>query len=179
VDVDPRFADQFGRLFDRHDLTQYHRLMEYHGYFDELPLFARYAEVSFLDSLSIEERNRVLIRAAVAHLETILDYSRQYYANREYDYFCAVTITGWEYVDEGEVVVPHFWYANPSHGAFEYLALEPPTSQYSRFVADCLDHSPDYVLNDDVVRDYTETRVERVFVQHISCPRPRKRGTGV
>lgn len=172
MEIDPRFSEQFQRLLDKHDLTKFDRLMDYHGYFDELPLFAQYDEVSFLDGFPLEERNRILIRAAVAHLATILDYSRKYYAGRDYDYFCAVTVTGWEWVEEGDVVIPRFWYANPSHGVFNYLQLDPPDSEYGRFVAACLDHNPDYVINDDVVREPTETRIERVWVQHVSCPRP-------
>jgi Immunity protein 15 len=172
VELDPRFRDEFERLFELSDLTNLDGLMTYHGYFDELPLFATYADISFLDDLPPDERNRVLIRAAVAYLGRILEHSRTYYAGGSYDYFCAVTVTNWEFVPDGDPVIPRFWYANPSHGVFEYLALDPPSSEESRFVAECLDHSPDYVLNDDVVNDYDETRLERVFVQHVSCPRP-------
>jgi Immunity protein 15 len=174
VDIDPRFRSQIQDLIDKHDLSKFDRLMGYHGYFDELPLFTRYAEVSFLHELPVAERNRILIRAAVAHLGVILDYSRTFYEGRDHDYFCAVTVTGWEYVAEGDVVIPRFWYANPSHGVFDYVKLDPPDSEYSRFVADCLEHSPDYVINDDVVREYSETRIERVWIQHVSCLRPTK-----
>ena len=172
VDIDPRFRDQFEQLLARNDLVDLDGLMSYPGHFDELPLFAMNDEVAFLAKFSPEERSRILIRAAVAHLGVILDHSRKYYEGREYDYFCAVTVTDWEYLDEGGAVVPHFWYANPSRGVFDHLKLDPPASEQSRFVAKCLDHSPDYVLNDDL----RQSRLERVWVQHVSCLAPIKEG---
>jgi hypothetical protein len=84
-------------------------------------------------------------------------------------------VTGWDLVEEGDMVIPRFWFANPSHRVFEQLTLEPPTSAESRFVAECLDHSPDYVLNDEVDRRF-EPRLERVWVQHVSCLAPIKQG---
>lgn len=172
MEIERRFREEFERLIDKHDLSAFDGLMSYHGYFDELPLFAQYTEVSFLDDLPFEERNRVLIRAAVAHLEKILRYSRTFYEGRDYDYFCAVTITNWEFVDEGDVVIPRFWYANPSHGVFDFAVLGPPESEYSRFVTGCLDHDPRYHVVEDVVHEYSGPRVERVFVIDESCPPP-------
>lgn len=175
MEIDPRFRDQIEGLLEKHDLLKFDRLMEYHGYFDELPLFAQYDEAAFLDDLPFDERNRVLIRAAAAHLERILDYSREYYAGREYDYFCAVTVTNWEFFDEGDLVIPRFWYANPSHGVFDFPPFGPPASKYSRLLAEWLD-SPDYVINEDVVHEPFEDRVERVWAQHVSCLAPFKQG---
>jgi hypothetical protein len=169
---EPPFEKELADLLAKHDLTELDGLMNYHGYFDELPLFAQDAEVAFLDELPPAERNRVLIRAAAGHLDTILEHSRAFYAGRDYDYFCAVTVTGWEYAEDGEVVVPRFWYANPSHGVFDHARIGPPDSPQSRFVAECLDHSPRYLLGDDVVRDRAGDRLERVFVCHTACPPP-------
>lgn len=177
MNIDPRFSDEFARVLGKHDLMDFDTLMEYDGYFDEPPLYGPYADVSFLDGLPPEERDRVLIRAAVAHLEVILDYSRRYFEGRDYDFFCAVTVTNWEFVEkEGAPIKPRFWIANPSRGVFEYLRLDPPTSRESRFVAECLDHSPDYVLGDDIDRRFAEPRLERVWVQHVSCPAPIREG---
>jgi hypothetical protein len=177
VDVDPRFRDQFEQMLARNDLADLDGLMHYHGYYDELPLFARYSEVSFLDHISPEQRNRVVVRAAVAHLKTILDHSQTFYAGREYDYFCAITVENWDWFHEdGSPVVPKFFYGNPSHGLFDYLELRAPTSDESRFVAESLDHSPAYVINDDIdtIRWGKDHRrwgvvVARVWIQHVSC----------
>jgi hypothetical protein len=128
-------------------------MMRYDGYFDEVPLYATYSEVSFLDGLPPGERDRLLLRAAVAHLGVILDLSRGYYAGRDYDYSCAASITNWEFVDEGDPIIPRFWYANPSRGVFEYARFAPPESDHSRRVAGRLGQDPEYVLSEDVVEE--------------------------
>jgi hypothetical protein len=172
VDVDPRFRDDFQRLLTERGLLDLNQYMEYPDYFDEPPLYTEDSQVAFLDQLPFEERNRQLIRAAVVHLGTLLDYSRTYFAGREYDYFCAVTVTGWEFFEDGDLLIPRFWFANPSRGVFNYLRLGPPVGEQSMFVLRCLDDDPEYLLNEDVVPEFGGSRLERVFVQHVSCPLP-------
>jgi hypothetical protein len=172
VDVDPRFRDDFQRLLAERGLLELDRYMEYPDYFDEPPLYTEDSQVAFLDGLSFEERNRQLIRAAIVHLGTLLDHSRAHFAGREYDYFCAVTVTGWEFFEDGDLLIPRFWFANPSRGVFDYVRLGPPVSEQSLFVSRCLDDDPEYLLNEDVVAEFGGSRLERVFVQHVSCPLP-------
>ncbi|WP_370948131.1 Imm15 family immunity protein [Amycolatopsis sp. cg5] len=154
---DPRFEE----LLREQGLLDLDRLMTHDGYFTEPSLFNTYAQVSFLDDLPLDERNRALVRAAVEHLGTILDHARKFYAGRTLDFFCAVTVTGWEYLDEGDPLMPRFWIANPSRGAFDHVRLAPPSWDESAMVAGWLDHDPAYLLNDDIVG----SRLERVFVQ--------------
>lgn len=173
VEIDSRFRAEIERLIDEHDLRDLDKLMTYDDYFEEPPLFTRYAAVSFLDALALGERCRVLVRAAAAYLRTILDHSRSYYEGREYDYHCAVTIPdAWEEFEDGDVLVPCFWFANPSRGVFDHVSFDPPESRYSRLVAGWLDHDPDYVVNECRVRRFGETVVERIFVHHVSCLPP-------
>jgi hypothetical protein len=178
VDIDLRFRKEFEELFRERGLLDFDRLMEHDGYYTEPPMFTTYAQVSFLDRLLLEERNRILVRAAVTHLGAILDYAKEFYAGRDLDYFCAVTVTGWEWLEEGDMLIPRFWLANPSRGVFDHLRLEPPTWDGSSMVAEWLDHDPAYVLNDDIVREHGESRLERVFIQRRDFQLPPKvRGT--
>ncbi|WP_280434729.1 Imm15 family immunity protein [Nocardia carnea] len=173
VEVDPRFRGAFERLLAVVDLLDFDGLMTCNGYFDELPLFTTYSQIAFLDELSLVERNRVLIRAAVAHLGRILEHAERYFAGAEFDFFCAVTVTGWDFFSEEDLLTPRFWRANASKGVFDYLRLQPPTSEGSSTVAYLLDHDPDYLINDDIVDEFGEKRLERVFVQHVDYPIPR------
>lgn len=173
VETDPRFRGDLERLAADAGLCDFDALMEYDGYFDELPLFATFSAVAFLDGLEPRERDRVLVRAAVAHLGRILGHAERHYAGREPDFFCAVTVTGWDLLAEGDPLVPRFWRANPSRGVFDHLELAPPAGAGSRMVADFLDRDPDYLLNDDIVPEAGGRRLERVFVQHIGHPVPR------
>ncbi|RZQ65975.1 Imm15 family immunity protein [Amycolatopsis suaedae] len=160
--IDPRFRDDIERLLADGDLLDLDPLLSYDGYFDELPLFATYAQIAFLDGLPPAERDRVLVRAAVAHLERILAH-----AAGHPDFFCAVTVTGW---DE-PLLVPRFWRANPSRGVFEYLRLSPPAGA-AAVVAGLLGHDPDYVLHEDFLDGPGGRRLARVFVTHVDHPVP-------
>lgn len=173
VEVDPRFGEAFGGLLAAADLLDFDGLMTCDGYFDELPLFTTYSQIAFLDDLPPLERNRVLVRAAVAHLGRILEHAERYFAGREFDFFCAVTVTGWDFFPEGDPLTPRFWRANTSKGVFDYLKLRPPTSEGSNTVTYLLDHDPDYLINDDIVDEFGDKRLERIFVQHVDCPVPR------
>ncbi|MFI5718821.1 Imm15 family immunity protein [Nocardia sp. NPDC051750] len=173
VEVDPRFRDAFERLLAAVDLLDFDGLMTCDGYFDELPLFTTYSQIAFLEELSLIERNRVLVQAAAAHLDRILRHAERYYAGRKFDFFCSVTVTGWDFFPEGDLLTPRFWRANTSKGVFDYLRLQPPTSEGSNTVAYLLDHDPNYLINDDIVDEFGEKRLERIFVQHVDCPVPR------
>ena len=174
VGIDPRFQEEFGRLLAAGDLLDFDRLMVHDGYFDELPLFATYPEIAFLDGLPPQDRDRVLVRAAVAHLGRVLDHAADFFGDGEPDFFCAVTVTGWDYREEGDPLVPRFWRANPSRGVFDHLRLDPPVSEGSALVADFLDHDPSYPLNDDIVERFGDRRLERVFVQRADHPVPER-----
>jgi hypothetical protein len=172
VHADPRYTAEFERVLGESGLLDLDRLMTYDGYFDELPLFSTYSQVSFVDDLPFVERNRVLVRAAVEHLGRILDHASSHYAGRPLDFFCAVTVTGWDFFPDGDLLTPRFWRANPSKGVFDHLKLGPPASEGAAMVADWLDHEPGHLLNDDIVTESGEQRLERVFVQRADFPVP-------
>lgn len=179
MEMDGRFRGAFARLLADQDLADLDGLMEYRGYFDELPLYSTYPQIAFLAPLPAEERNRVLIRTAAAHLDAVLHHSLMFYAGREHDHFCAVAITEWDEFDAGGLVTPRFWYANPSRGVFDHLVLDPPTSGYSAFVADCLDRDPAYALAEERTDEGgLRPRVRRVFVRHSSPSTPPSDTTG-
>lgn len=179
-EIDPRFRDQLRKVMELNEVWDPRGLMALPAggdAYEELPLYATLREVEFFDGLPVPEQNRVLIQAAAAHLQVILDYA----AGREADYFCAVTIDFWDEFDDGGLITPRFLYANPAREFFQNLSLVPANSAYSAFTAECLDHSADYVLCEQLgpvaqrgpaPRPGTNGRVESVWVQHISCQVP-------
>ncbi|MFD8494766.1 hypothetical protein [Amycolatopsis sp. NPDC059657] len=154
--VDPRFE----KLLAERGLLDLDGLMRHDGYYAELPLFTEPAQVSFLDGLPPEDRNRAAVRAAVAHLGRIIDHAKA-------DFAAAVTVTGWDHE-----ATPHFWLANPSHGVFGFLRVDPP-GEGSKVVEGWLDHDPGYTLNDEIPRVPAETWRDRVFVQRNDLLFPR------
>lgn len=179
-EIDPRFRPRFRAVMELNEVWDPRGLMTLPpggDTYEELPLYATIGEVDFLGDLPVPERNRVLIQAAAAHLRVILDYA----AERESDYFCAVTIDFWDEFDEGGLIVPRFLYANPAREFFQNVSVLPAKSSYSAFASECLDHSPDYVLHEQVDASlmkrrtpdaWANARVESVWVEHVSCQVP-------
>ena len=166
MDIDPRFEADFARLIHEQSLDDLDAFLKPLELFDEPPLYSMYSQLTFLDGLTVEQKNRLLIRAAVAHLERIVDHCRGH------DFYCMVSVLGWDEFDEGGLVDPRFWNADPTtrpnpddpRGVLDYLRFHPPTSRYSTFVADALDHDPDYLIYED--EDMTDPwKPRRVYVR--------------
>jgi hypothetical protein len=186
VEIDPRFHEDFRQLMARNGVGEPSGLMTLPAYakeegYEVRPLFATVSEVAFLRDLPVPEQNRVLIRAAAAHLRDVLDYAKEFFPPGQADYFCAVTIEFWEEFDAGGIVQPRFLFANPAREFLQNISLLPGTSPYSEFSAECLDHSEDYALNDQydpfVMRrglpeSLDRVRFHAVWLQHISCQVP-------
>ena len=167
-DADPAVKAGFRHLLELEGLDRLDELMRVDDFFEELPLYSRYAQLSFLDGLPVAERNRLLVRAAVSYLPVVLDHARDYYAGRDRDYFCMVAVQSWEDFDEGGLVTPYLWFANPSRGVFDHLRFDPPQSSYSAFVAEALDHDPSFMLNEGLRDLPGGPYVERVYVRLVS-----------
>ncbi|MDQ3054258.1 MAG: Imm15 family immunity protein [Actinomycetota bacterium] len=168
MDLDPRFKANFERLIKHQKLDNLEGFMEPIDLFEEVPLYSRFSQVSFLDGLLPIERNRVLIRAAAWYLCVITKYFREAYVGRDCDFFCMLSILDWEDFNEGDLITPTFWYTNPSQGVLDQIRLESPDSAYSTFVAEALDRDPSFKINEDLTRLPDEPHVERVYVQLIS-----------
>lgn len=79
------------------DLSQFHRS----GFFDEVPLFSRDSDVSFLKELTIERANGTLIGFALKFLKSVVSYEEH-----RSPYFGAVTIWSGSQTD---LVVPNLF----------------------------------------------------------------------
>ena len=69
------FDSKLTRILKRqklYDLSQYLKA----DFFDEIPFYARYAEVSFLKPLGREEADKILIEFSLQYLEALVQYTR-------------------------------------------------------------------------------------------------------
>lgn len=159
--LDPRFAAGFARLIRHQRLDALDSFLESVDDFDEPPLYSQFAQLAFLDGLTTEQKNRLLIRAAVAHLPRIAEHLRGH------DFFCMVSIVNWADFEDGGLITPAFFCTDLSvrprsadpRGVLDYIPFTPPTSRYSTFVADALGHDPAYLIHDDPGKDLWTTRV--------------------
>ncbi|MBB5631201.1 Imm15 family immunity protein [Sphaerisporangium krabiense] len=172
IELDPRFKTELFRLIHDEGLDRFGELMEA-TLFEELPLYSRYSQLQFLDPLSMSEKNRVLIRAAVAHMVKVVEYSHNYYADRTYDYVCMVSVTGWGDSDgRSEWLTPNLWIGNPRNDKLRSMRLYPAQGRQSEFVADALDGDAGLILNEGLSHFLGEPHVDRVYVRTKSMSSP-------
>ncbi|MFB9890472.1 Imm15 family immunity protein [Planobispora takensis] len=165
IDLDPRFKTELVRLIRDEGLDQFGELMEADP-FEEVPLYSRYAQLEFLDTLCVSEKNRVLIRAAVAHMVKVVEYSRDYYEDRSCDYLCMVSVVGWEDSDgRSELLIPNLWIGNMRDDRLRSMRLHPAQSRRSEFVADALDGDAGLTLSEGLSHFLGESYVDRVYVR--------------
>lgn len=69
--------------------------------FEEIPLFSRWNNISFLSSLTFNEKNKVLVESSINIVSLCLKEAENYLKKEELDdYFICTTLTGWDDYDE-------------------------------------------------------------------------------
>jgi hypothetical protein len=155
----------FARVLERQKLDaldQYYR----QGFFDEVPLYSRYAELSFLDKYSKEEANALLLGLSLDYLDRVIRHDIP-----KAPFLAA--ITAWS-CPKSEYLVPGIFVC---HGQVDELlrgrlVLRPPKSAFASRIRSVVNetHGPDlyHVLQDT----QTVPRDVRVFIAPRKLPSP-------
>lgn len=87
---------------------------------DEVPLASRLSRLAFMAHLDVREQSRILVSAAVNHLDTILGFVAK---SPRPDAVVMLSIFDWEELDSSELapVVPNFWIStNPGRDLVKF-----------------------------------------------------------
>ena len=142
------------------------------GEWDEPPLYTRLAHLNFLDGLDLDEKNRILLGAALLQVDRIVNAAAQKMSTESlHDFVCIVTVVGWEM---SEPVVPHFLTSTKAREEFRSLRLIAPISNESKNVVRWLDElgrAEEFVVLDseDTPKD---AELVRIYVGHRKLPHP-------
>ncbi|PLY45579.1 hypothetical protein F153LOC_08090 [Lelliottia sp. F153] len=98
--------------------------------FEEIPLFSRWKSVSFLKKKSFDENNKLLISHAVKLVEHALKVSLINAGKEAHeDFFCCVTLTKWDNVDEINCITPNIYITRRRKWLFSYINLKKTFSK--------------------------------------------------
>ncbi|MFD8595648.1 Imm15 family immunity protein [Kitasatospora sp. NPDC059646] len=128
------FEHDFDNLLADEDLDSFEEFLGPLETFDEVPLYSRYSQLDFLAPLTRPEANAWLVRAAVTYLERLAAHV----AGRADDFFCMVSITGWDDYRDGDFLTPSIWYTRAGNGVLDHLSLTPATGDEARFVTEAV-----------------------------------------
>ena len=126
--MNDRFESSFRELFQSRELGDY-AVFSARDFCDEVPLYARFGEISFLHALPTEQANAVLLRAGLDYLDELVTQS-----DPPAPFVAALTI--W---DDGDAdpIVPRIFVCNDleKHELRRKLVLEAPRTPFARSIA--------------------------------------------
>lgn len=97
--------------------------------FEEIPLFSRWKNISFLKDTSFDENNKLLISHAVNLAEHAIKVSCLNAGETHGDFFCCVTLTKWDSVDEINCITPNIYITRKREWLFSYVKLKQTDSK--------------------------------------------------
>lgn len=98
---------KFNDLIKKEKLDRFDIYFRQYQDFEEIPLFSRLKHITFLSSLSFNEKNKLLINLSVKLIDCILANPFKYINSEEFrEYFICLTITEWDDYKEIDCLTP-------------------------------------------------------------------------
>jgi hypothetical protein len=121
---DTNYESLFWRILEKNrlvDLSQFHKP----GFFEEVPLYTRSADISFLSDYSSDEASSILLKFALKFLKSVVSYEEH-----ETPFFAAITVADFS---AGDPIVPNlFVWSNPVRELFEKLILKAAMTPFGK-----------------------------------------------
>lgn len=103
------------------DLSQYHQP----DFYEEVPLYSRYADIAYLKQCSTAEASAILLRFSLRFLSAVISYEEH-----ESDFFAAITAS---HTSLDEPIVPRiFVWSRPIAELYEKLKLKEPATPFGK-----------------------------------------------
>lgn len=135
----------FGDVLQAENLTDLSQFCT-SAFCDEVPLYSRYSQLSFMDQLSLEDRNASLLASAIDFLQRLIRQSKS-----TLPFFAAITI--WQ-DEDSDPIVPNVFVCNQEPvKSLESLKLHEPATPFSVSIGRLLSKAipaGDYRLLEDV-----------------------------
>lgn len=125
------FKSKFIDLMKKEGLNNYSNYFSAFDSFEEIPLFSRYNNISFLKSLSFNEKNKYLIKNGIDIINYIIGISPQYLREDEMnDYLIGISITDWDLEDYNEIncLTPNIYISRKKRWLLSCLRLTQKNS---------------------------------------------------
>jgi hypothetical protein len=153
---DNHYESRFWQILEKNrlvDLSQFHKP----HFFEEVPLYSRLADVSFLSEHSADEASAIVLRFALKFLKSVISYEQH-----DTPFFAAITVSNFS---EGDPIVPNlFVWSNPLRELYDKLTLNAATTPFGEKIKRLVSqlHLPDRLF----VFDDTSTTadISRAFI---------------
>ncbi|MCL1824615.1 MAG: Imm15 family immunity protein [Betaproteobacteria bacterium] len=114
----------FERLVKKEDLDNFEVYFRKYTDFEEIPLFSRYAHISFLRSLSFNEKNKFLIKKGLELIDKIIQKSSDYLKPDDIeDYFICLSVSDWDDYEEINCLTPSIFITRRKKWILSHLSF--------------------------------------------------------
>lgn len=133
------FDKEFKRLLHKEGLDNTDVYFADYDTFEEIPLFSRLSSISFLSSLSFDEKNRLFLNVGMDLISYFAGKARDYldYSEAE-DYFICFSLTGWDDYEETNCLTPNIFLSRRKKWILSNLKLQQTHSNEERIVKEYL-----------------------------------------
>ncbi|WP_416410787.1 Imm15 family immunity protein [Pantoea sp. App145] len=107
--------------------------------FEEIPLFSRWKNISFLSKLTFNEKNKVLLESSLKMVDFCQKEAVKYLREDELDdYFICTTLTGWDDYDEINCLNANFFISRKKDWLLTHLNLSKNNSIEENLISEYL-----------------------------------------
>lgn len=145
----------FKILFRREGLDQDNIFFLDYETYEEIPIASRWKYLKFLDGLSTDEKNILLISQALKRVDSIFE------AYNVKDRFICVNLLGWEDIEEAGFIIPNFFISKKI-----FLKFYKTNSIHEELVKKYISkiNNDKYVVRSEVNSGNPDDYIERVYI---------------
>lgn len=157
--------DKFKALIIKEKSNDFSIYFNQYETYEEIPLFSRYKNISFLSGFSFNEKNKLLIQQGVELIRYVISVSSDYLNESELeDYFICLSITDLDFHDYKEVncLSPNIYISRRKKWLLSSLELSQKNSIEENLIKEYL-----YSLNlnsNDVYVTKKSANIDRVYI---------------
>lgn len=132
--------DEFKSLIKKEKLNDFANYFNDYESYEEIPLFTRYKNISFLSDFSFNEKNKILILKGLELLRSIRMMASNYLNESEMkNYFICLTITSWDLSDYNEI---------------NCLSPNICVSRKKQWLLSCLELTQKNSIEENIIKEY-------------------------
>jgi hypothetical protein len=172
ISVDERYLRAFQGVLAEEKIDNPKIFLDVDWY-DSVPVYSYYDQLSYLSPLPFAEANRILIRCTVVYLERIVAFAAQRERTPGKMILRMASITGWQdendrlqrnYDGKADFVVPHIWIANLDHAGLHDFSLDSVTSPAGSFTQDAVNGDDRFAVADGKPDKFGQPSPTHVYV---------------
>ena len=135
--------------------------------FEEIPLFSRFKHISFLSSLSFNEKNKILIKKCIELVYKCKLNAKNYIGPKNInEYFICVSLTDWDNYKDVNCLTPNIYVSRKKNLLFQLLKLKYSQTIEENLIREYLSSIQEFDY--DVVISRGFEKYKRVYIVHKS-----------